>query len=204
MAGRFFFDTVRHPLFRGRLTQAQVEGLGNIVDYGVSHGYSRFQLAYILATAYHETGRRMQPIREGFCKTDAGSRRAVANLKAKGIIRTNYALPAGPYGLSYYGRGLVQITWLRNYLKMGKVIGVDLVKYPDKTLEWDVALPLLFIGHVRGLYTGKKLPRAGEFTPELRAIINGDVKKNGPRIARYAEHFYAALEVEHGKTRKKR
>ena len=201
MAGRYFFDSIRRPLFRGRLKQSQVDGLAHIVEYGLTHGYSRFQLAYILATAHHETGRRMQPIREGFCKTDRGSRRAVANLHSKGIIRTNYALPDGPYGHSYYGRGLVQITWLKNYAKMGKVIGVDLVKDPDKTLEWDVALPLLFIGHVRGLYTGKKLPRTGEFTAALRAIINGDVKRNGAKVAQYAKHYYAALEVEYGKKR---
>ncbi len=198
-----FFDTVRRPLFGGRLSQGQVDGMSRIVNYGLANGFSRAHLAYVLATAYHETARWMQPIREGARRygpryTDASAKRAVASIHAKGIIRTNYALPAGPYKQSYYGRGLVQITWYDNYLKLGQRLGMGttLAKNPDLALEWDVALPLLFVGMREGLYTGKSLsdynlPR--DFY-NARSIINGDKKKNGKMIAQEAKVFYDGLE----------
>lgn len=198
MVNKAFFDAVKGPLYRGRLSSSQVDGLTRIVEYGMEHGYSRVHLAYILATAHHETGRRMQPIREGFARTNEGAIRAVTSLFSKGIIRTNYALPDGPYKHSYYGRGLIQITWHRNYVKMSPIAGTNLEKYPDRALEWQYALPLLFIGMRDGLYTGRKLPSGvgkTRFPPALRAIVNGDVKRNGRRISEYAEHFYTALEV---------
>lgn len=201
-----FFDAVRRSLFRGRLNQHQVDGMNKIVEYGLEHGYSRTHLAYILATAYHETAQWMQPIREGARRfgPDYSNERAIRAVTAiynKGIIRTNYALPRGKYGHSYYGRGLIQITWLSNYKRLSEVVGVDLVKNPDAALSWCIALPLLFIGMRDGLYTGKKLP-VGKTNPRfprsLRAIVNGDVRKNGAKISRQAEHFYQALDTVYG------
>lgn len=201
MTNKAFFDAVRRPLFSGRLTQAQVDGLNQIVQYGLDHGYTLWQIAYILATAHHETGRRMQPIREGFAKTDMGARLAVGRLLARGIISWNYAAP-DENGNSFYGRGLVQITHKDNYAKFEEITGKPLSTDPDLALEWGVALVCLYVGHVRGLYTGKKLPRNGaNFPPMLRAIINGDVRKNGKKVSRYADLYLNALnamEAAHG------
>lgn len=196
-----FFNTVR-PLFGGRLTQGQVDGMNKIVEYGTKWEYSDEELAYILATVFHETARWMEPIREGGRRTgpaytDASAKRAVASIHAKGIIRTNYALPAGPYGESYYGRGLVQITWYDNYLKFEKLLGVPLTKNPDLTLEWDIALDILFLGMRDGMFTGRKL-KDYDFPAEYRAaraIVNGDVRKNGTAIANEAQVFLKALGV---------
>jgi hypothetical protein len=195
-----FFKAVRGSLFGGRMSQGQVEGLDKIVKYGIANGYSRPDLAYVLATVHHETGRRMQPIREGFASTDAGSRRAVASLKAKGIIRTNYALPTGPYKQSYYGRSLVQITWLENYVKFGKLLGIPLEQYPDLALEWPHALDILFIGMRDGLFTKyslKEVPdvmKSPGFDNTDRLIINGDARKNGPIVSAQAASYWNALE----------
>lgn len=203
MASKAFFDAVRRPLFNGRLSAKQVDGLNRIVAYGLKNGYSRPDLAYVLATVHHEVGRRMQPIREGFASTDAGARRAVANLKARGIIRTNYALPAGPYKQSYYGRGLVQITWLDNYKKFSPIVGHDLVKNPDLVLDWDIALDILFIGMRDGMFRKSSLDdvpdvmTSPEFEAEDRDIINGDVRKNGQAIANIAARYWRALEHEY-------
>lgn len=203
MSNKAFFDDVRGSLFGGRLKQHQVEGLDKIIKYGLARSTPREHLAYVLATAYHETGRWMQPIREGALRygpnySDASAKRAVASIYAKGIIRRNYALAAGPWKQSYYGRGLVQITWYDNYLKLGREIGLgeELAKNPDRALEWDVALSLLFVGMEKGLYRNKSLDDydlPAQFV-QARDIINGDVRKNGPRIAREARHFYDALE----------
>lgn len=206
MLSAAFYNAIR-PMFGGKLTQGQVDGCARIVAYGQEHGYSRSQVAYALATAKHETADWMLPIREGARRygaayTDAQAQRAVASIHAKGIIKTNYALPTGPYKKSYYGRGLIQITWIENYARLGDRIGVDLVADPDKALTWEVALPLLFIGMAEGLYTGKTLPRAGsgkagdEFDVALRAVVNGDTKSVEPVVDGYAETFFTALEAD--------
>jgi len=201
-----FYNAVR-PLFGGRLNQHQVDGMKRIVEYGEEWGYDPNDLAYILSTAKHETGGWMTPIREGAHRfgpdyTDASAKRAVASIHAKGIISTNYALPAGPYGQSYYGRGLVQITWYDNYQKFARILGVPLDENPDLALEWDHALDIMFLGMRDGVFTGKKL-KEYDFPAQFkqaRVIVNGDSHKKwggneriDDRLARYARAFAAAL-----------
>lgn len=199
MSDQNFFDTVR-PLFGGRLTSGQVEGMQHIVEYGRQHGTSRVHLAYILATVFHETAQWMWPIREGARRfgpdyTDVQARRAVTAIYNKGIIRTNYSLP-DENGNSFYGRGLVQITWKENYAKFNDMLNARLDLEPDLTLEWEYALPILFTGMKRGMFTGRSLDMVTEEHKnfvQARAIVNGDARKNGRMIADQAEVFYTAL-----------
>lgn len=206
-ADKHFFDTVR-PLFGGRLIQHQVDGMNNIVEYGEKWGYSALHLAYILATAKHESADWMQPIREGARRfgpdyTDAQAKRAVASIHAKGIIRTNYALPAGPHRQSYYGRGLIQITWYDNYLKFERLLKKPLTAQPDLALEWDVALDILFLGMRDGMFRrGRSLAmiESPEDYKAARDIVNGDSHKTwggtdriDDRMAGYARTFLEAL-----------
>lgn len=192
-----FYDSIR-PLFRrGRLTQKQVDGMESI--FAETPGMWPSHVAYIMATAFHETGQRMQPVREGFAKTNAGAIRAVTGLYNKGIIVTNYALPDPITGHSYYGRGLVQLTWKSNYERMGKALGLDLVGTPDMVLETKVSTKCLVLGMERGLFRrGRHLsmlptaPTTRQFVA-ARDIINGDVVRNGPRIAGYAVAFMEAI-----------
>lgn len=188
-----FFTTVR-PLF-GKLTTEQVDGMERIVRYAARYKVSRDHLAYVLGTVFHETARWMQPIREGARRygpaySDASARRAVAQIHAKGIISRNYALPNAA-GLSFYGRGLVQITHEENYAKFG------IADNPDLALEWDYALDITFRGMRDGMFTGKSLADVAEVGDQNyvndRVVINGDQRKNGARIARYADVFYEAL-----------
>ena len=125
------------------MTQDQVDGLTRIVEAG--EGMPRSHLAYVLATVFHETGQLMQPIREGFCKTDAGARRAVKGLFNKGIISWNYALP-DKAGNSFYGRGLVQITHKANYAKF------DIADKPELALDPELAVDILFQGMIHGMF----------------------------------------------------
>lgn len=203
MNPELFWNGLRQDVFGGKMTQGVVDTVNIIVDtyYGeyINRG-DPDHLAYILATAYHESyhatlNPEWLPVREGFAKSNAGAISAVTKLYNQGRIRVNYALPEAN-GNSYYGRGYAQITWLRNYIKMGKRIGVDLEKYPDLALERSVAAKLLVIGSVEGLYTGKSL-----FDYDLkdslfdaynaRRVINGLDKAD--KIERDYERVYGAI-----------
>lgn len=180
----FFTYVRRSPFGNQPMSQEQVDGLEAILalweaEYG--HHDQRF-LAYILATAFHETGARMVPVREGFAKTDAAARKIVAKRKYGIPDATSNGVPLlPPTGHVYYGRGPVQLTWKDNYVKMGAFIGVDLVGNPDLALDKRIGLSILFEGMLRGFFTGKKLAdyfgRDREDPEGARKIINGNDKK---------------------------
>jgi len=130
------------------MSQETINGFEAILAYWETAEFERKKmLAYILATAYHETKRKpMQPVREGFCRTDNGSRKAVANLFRRQIIRRNYAIPH-PNGNSYYGRGLVQLTHGDNYKMLGREMGLGdrLYKTPDMALDLVYSVQIHFL-----------------------------------------------------------
>lgn len=136
---KVFFNHIRKSLFRGRISQSQVDGMNDLLDAWEQYGTDDPRhLAYAAATSYHETGSRMQPVREGFAKTDSEARRRVARLAEKRGQRSavvKYARPAGEYGHVYYGRGDVQLTWIDNYRRMERITGLPLVKNPDLALK---------------------------------------------------------------------
>ncbi len=198
-----FYDIIR-PFF-GSLNQEQVDGMEGIFKAFEEVGDKDVDtLAYALATAYHETGRRMVPVREGFAKTDKGAISAVAKLAAKrgpNSAPAKYGQPAGPYGHVYYGRGHVQLTWHHNYRGSSKDAGVDLEKYPDKMLDPTISARVLIRGIMDGRWNGQgkgidayedsddKLSR--EEATQARRLVN--VQDKALTIAVYFEHFYNAL-----------
>ena len=191
---RAFFDTIRKPLYRGSLKQSQVDGLDLIVKDCRTAGLSLKQAAYVLATAHHETGGRMQSVREGFASTDKGAIAAVTKLFNKGRISTNYALPDPKTGKSYFGRGFVQLTWAANYKRLGERLNLPLYENPDLTLEPETSVRILVDGMKEGLFTGQKLDDyiGGDYRG-ARKIVNGTDK--AALIAGYAEIFEDALEA---------
>lgn len=179
-----FFNSIRKTLFSS-LSQSQVDGINNILDLGERKDTPLNHLAYILSTSYWETGKKMQPVRE----------------IGKGRGR-KYGIPAGPYGKVYYGRGDVQLTWYDNYVKLGKLVGVDLARNPDLALDPKISKKILFAGMEQGLFTGKRLQdfidtidepdkEDGQEFEGARKIINGTDKKK--QIANIALLFEKAL-----------
>jgi len=175
-----FFNTVRSRLFNGTLKQPQVSGLTAILDEW-ERGYSTYDdryLAYMLATAFHETAATMQPIEE----------------YGKGRGR-KYGLADPATGHCYYGRGYVQLTWKYNYESCGKLLKKDLVREPKLALDPHNAAVIMFQGMIKGIFTGKKL--ANYFTPSksdwvtARKIING--LDRAQLIAGYGQQFYSAI-----------
>ncbi|WP_019501661.1 glycoside hydrolase family 19 protein [Pseudanabaena sp. PCC 6802] len=190
-----FYEGYR-KFFRPTLSQSEVDGYEAMFDYWDSSGLTDLRwLAYAIATAYHETGELMEPVREGFCNTDACSINAVTDLFDRGIIGVNYALPDPGTGKSYFGRGLVQLTFAANYKKMGKEIGKDLYNHPELALDLKTSVEILFKGMEKGLFTGLRFAdffNSGTDWVHARKIINDMDRAN--LIAGYAQDFFVSLQ----------
>lgn len=180
-----FYAAVTNRLFRGSLPEWQQLPLDRIVDEGVARGRSVEDTAYVLATAYHETGRfkHMEEIGRGEGKAYGEP----VPLMGTGSRVTHQAV--------YYGRGFVQLTWLQNYAAMSVYAGVDLVGKPDRAAEPEVAAKVLWEGMIRGTFTGKNLADyindGGVDYVGARRIVNGTDRDD--LIAGYARQFEAAL-----------
>lgn len=158
MQRAYFYSALRLDLFKPGLTSGEVGGIEGLLDAFVTHGDAKADtLAYGLATAFHETGGMMVPVREGFASSDASARRAVNNLAAKrgpSSAVAKYAKPTGPHGHVYYGRGHVQLTWLDNYRRSSADAGVDLVANPDFMLDPEISARVLWKGLLDGRWNG--------------------------------------------------
>ncbi len=159
-------------------------------------------LAYVPATAYHETGRRMVPVREGF-KTPNGTVRVYVQRNYGHKGKDWYCWPAGPYGNVYYGRGIVQLTWHENYVKSSKDAGVDLEKHPDKALDPVIGARLLHAGLIDGRWNGRGkgiehyLPTNGkDDLRNARRTVN--VTDKWDQIGRYYRAFLKAIKEAGG------
>lgn len=199
MEAKRFFDSIRASLFGGRLTKAQVAGIEAILVGAASYpaqGDER-QLAYMLGTTYHETARRMVPVRETLAPSDDEAIRRLDKAYEEGRL-AQVKLPywrKDAEGKSWLGRGLVQITHKRNYQLMSVVTGYNLVRNPDMALDPRVAVEVLVRGMQQGCFTGYKL--SDFFNPHTcdwigaRKIINGN--ERAEEVAKVSEAFFVAL-----------
>jgi len=195
-----FFEAVRKSgLFGSSLKQSHVDGLTAIVEEAERRDIPLRQLAYILATAYHETAHTMLPVRETMASSDD---RAIGILEAAWKsgklkwVKTPYWRKDAD-GKSWLGRGYVQLTHKSNYQRSGLSLGIDLVSNPDRAMEPRIAALIMFDGMLKGLFTGKKL---SDYIDGIKAdyinarrIINGTDKAE--LIAGYAIKFEWALKA---------
>lgn len=184
-----FFDAVRATLSDGKLSQHQVDVFNAIASawdkYGDDFGYADLRLAYVLATAWHETG-RFKWLKEIWGPT-------AAQRRYEG--REDLGNTVAGDGNKFMGRGLVHITGRRNYTDWSKRLGIDLLKGPQRAEELPTAARILVEGMVKGTFTGKKLQDyinsdQCDFVA-ARRVVNGQDK--AALIAGYAEKFAAAL-----------
>lgn len=152
-----FYTNVRSSLFSGKLSQDQVDGMEGILDAFATHGDgTNDTLAYALATAYHETGRKMTPVRETFANSDDQAIRRLDNwAKKKGRTKNIYWRRQSPYNETYFGRGHVQLTWKSNYEKSSTDAGVDLAKNPNAMLDPVISARVLIKGLLDGRWNGQ-------------------------------------------------
>lgn len=171
-----------------KLSTKQKEGLEALLK--ATSNLPLGQRAYLLATAYHETGATMQPIHEYggvryFDKYDTGKlAKALGNTPEK-----------DGDGYKYRGRGYVQLTGLTNYRRASKQLEADFVNSPDLALLPNHAADILVKGCVEGWFTGKKLnDYINDKTTDYRnarRVVNG--LDYADLIASYARVFQQAL-----------
>jgi putative chitinase len=186
-----FFASVR-PLFGGKYTSGQVASLNALLSIGAATLPNLQALAYLLATAYHETAHTMMPIAE-YGKGKGYDYGKLLDMGAGPGRRVPYTTPA----TLYYGRGYVQLTWRCNYKAMSRLTGADLLTNPDLAMQPAIATQIAVQGMLRGYFTGKRLQDyfpnpAGQHDPlNARRIING--MDCAAKIAGYYQTFLTAL-----------
>lgn len=212
-------------LFGTSLSQSQVEGVEAVLDEAERRDTPLNDLAYILATDYHETGRKMQPVREnlnysvsGLLKTfgrhrisraDAerygrsGSRKAdqvaIANTIYGGEWgRKNLGNTQSGDGWKYRGGGLPQVTGRANFEKFG------IADNPDAITDLATSVRVMFDGMEQGVFTGVSID---DFIDEIDESDDEDLREfiasrkiiNGTDKARdigiYALAFEKALKA---------
>lgn len=109
-----------------------------IIIKGRKAGLSLQAMAYVLATAYHETAHTMKPVVEAFWLSEAWRKK---NLRY----------------YPWHGRGFVQLTWEKNYIRAGKELGIDLTTDPNVVLQPGISAEILVHGMQKGWFTGKDL-----------------------------------------------
>jgi len=177
-----FFNSVRSSLFNGKLTTSQVSGMEAKLKAFQEAGFPISWAAYAMATSYHETARRMQPVKEGLSVSDAWRKK---NLRY----------------YPWYGRGDVQLTWEENYKRADDKLGLGgaLVKNLDLALDPDISAKIMISGMKEGWFSRgnslvKHLPdevaTLEQFKP-ARRIIN--IMDKAALIAGYALKFQEAL-----------
>ena len=191
-----FFDRFAE-LFGNPPSTPQREGFHSIFDAWEMSGFTDSRwLAYAFATVWHETGSKMEPVREGFKTSDSAAVRHVTRMFDRGTISKNYALPESN-GKSYFGRGYVQLTFGRNYKKMGRALGIanSLYDNPSLVLDPQMSARILLVGMTGGHFTGKKLADFFNDSKEdwrnARKIVNGLDRAH--KIAHFGRKFHEAL-----------
>jgi putative chitinase len=201
-----FFASVDATLF-GVLTRAQIDGMRCMLAAGAGV-LPLTWMAYVLATAYHETGMTMQPVHEkGMGDRDHNGvddwfEKYGRGQKAKDL--GNLSLADG--GL-FHGRGFPQLTGRANYrratVELHK-LGIlkadeDLERTPDLALRLDIAVAIMIYGMRDGWFTGRGLrrylfnPATAQQYVNARYVVNGTDKAT--KIAGHALHFEAALKA---------
>lgn len=195
-----FYDQIRGSKLFGPVFDAkEFQGVSEIIKDCKAAGWPATWTAYALATAYHETAKTMQPIKEYggnayYTKLYDVSGQNPARARKYGNTKVGD-------GAKYCGRGYVQLTWKVNYEKAGRALGVDLVNKPELALDPDIASDIMIQGMSKGWFSGKKLSdyfsnyNAGtiEKFRACRAIING--RDDDLLIANYAMKFQQALAI---------
>ena len=141
-------------------------------------GLTPSQIAYVLATAQHESD-QFRTMTEYASGSEYEGASDLGNTQAGDGVR-------------YKGRGFVQLTGRSNYKRMGEKLGLDLLNNPALAEIPENAAKILIQGMKDGTFTGAKLSdfSSTDFVG-MRAIVNGSDRAD--LIAGYADKYAVAL-----------
>lgn len=187
----FDFNKFKTEFNQPRLTQQFVNSLNCLFqvfnEQNSIGGTSPVNIAYLLATSWHETAYTMMPIKE------YGSNAYLSKYDTGRLARALGNTPeADGDGQLYAGRGHVMITGKSNYRKFSALLGIDLLKNPNLALNLKVSADILTVGSLKGMFTGKQLSDYIKYGKEsefvgARRVINGTDK--AAAIAKHAVKF---------------
>ena len=174
-----FYTSLRTEKLFTTLTQLQVDSIDAILNEAEKQGCSVTQKAYLFATAYHECYNPKDPTTRLTPMREFGGE---AYLKKKKYY-------------PYVGMGFSQLTWLENYRKESKRLGLDLIKEPTLILHIPTAANSHVFCMMNGRYTGVGLTKyindkKTDYV-NARRVVNGTDKASV--IADYAVRFERAL-----------
>lgn len=218
-----FFASIRKSPFGGKLATGQVAGIEAILRACERQSIVDTNwVANILAQCHHETGGAMLPVTESLTYSSAARIRKVwpkrfpSEASAAPFVRNAKGLALHVYGdradlgnrpgtedgWVFRGRGHIQITGRGHFLRFGELLGIDLAGTPALALDLTHSANIAVIGMARGLFTGRSLAdffSASRNDPRgARAIVNGDVGVNGPKIASLHAAYLTAIEAGGG------
>jgi putative chitinase len=179
-----FFDSLRASF--GPLASNQVQGIELLLK--ATEGLPLRHRAYILATAWHETGPASSPLHMTPRREIWGPTTAQKKYEGRKDIGNTRAGD----GKKYMGRGYVQITGRTNYANASDLVGQDLVNNPDLALMPEIASKIIVDGMVNGWFTGRKMADYTSYK-DMRRVVNGTDKAE--LIAGYADQFEAAIKA---------
>lgn len=203
-------------VFGTSLTQGQVKGCEAILDECLAQRADLGQAAYILATAYGETGRKMQPVEENLRYSAGRIQQVFSATRRQGrtprelagnpklLANTVYGGPWGARNLGnteegdgwrFRGMGIGQITGRHNFTKWSLKMGIDLVGHPQVIMQLNISVKALVQPMLEGWASGRKL---GEFVDGYqRDYLSARQTWNGmfaaADYAKYAQAFETAL-----------
>lgn len=139
------------------ISDSQVLGFNAILKVLNEEGSTKTEASYILATALHETNRKMLP------KVEDESEEFYKDMYDIEGVRKTTALRLGNTksgdGEKYKQRGFITILGKSNYKAFEDLLKVPLIEEPDLLVNVDVASRALVKGMLEGTYTGLYLSK---------------------------------------------
>lgn len=199
----------------GALSQSQTDGLTFILNSAEKDPLLKSVevLGYMLGTTKHETAHTFKPIHEY-----GGRAYFIKRYGSQTKVGRGLGNDTPEEGAIYAGRGDVQLTGEVNYekaeealrkfypelihdfeLRTGKKFDLTVGDQandqydPDNAQDPAIAYAIMSYGMHKGMFTGRKITDYKLTTKEgrksARAVINGDVAKNGQMIGETAREF---------------
>lgn len=174
------------PDFRFRRSQHEANrevSVAALIEAAKAQGLTRPQIAYVLATADHESA--------GFATLEEFA----SGDKYEGRADLGNNRPGD--GPRFKGRGYVQLTGRNNYTAYAKRSGIRLVNLPFVLMNWaSLSVYVIVDGMMRGAYTGRRLDEfvnAGKQDfRNARKVVNGLDKAD--KIAGQARQWLEKLD----------